>query len=313
LNWPIPNMQNADYFSILVIVSVVLIFSVLLLSINLGVTLAKLKNTFKLTPSIILIIIAVSAGAYLVATVTNKTYEYVKSVEENPENYKIITKEISAEDLNSLTIRGDYNNKFDVKFVESDSPVIRVIGNKYSIEHLDVDVLHTGSVFINGSFNRFSISLLYNPVTIEIGINKFQTLNLNGIQSLESEVALDIDVITITQFYGTSLDLDVTSDDLIISNHNKLTARLAGEVNKLQLSMYGISEIDALELKSEETILNIYNYKSKITVNSEKISYSGGRFAEVIYKGDPEILNLDQKYQYNNYQDNDSIDLIKLK
>lgn len=193
-------------------------------------------------------------------------------------NYVLETHDIS--NFDELDISGG----FTVHLMPSEEPFLEIEAHKNDVDYVKVSVKN-GRLYISQKNKVKKIK----PITLHIGIQELDKINLEGGINLHSDIPLKSETLDLEVSGGINIDLEVNVNYLNVEAEGGVNLAICGKAEKADIELIGAGNLNAFCLSTSEMDLDIEGAaKASVNViNNLEVSAEG--VVTVRYKGNPEV------------------------
>ena len=203
----------------------------------------------------------------------------VSTVEaQSKRNYVLETRDIS--NFDELNIDGG----FTVHLMSSEEPFLEIEAHKNDVDYIKVSVKN-GRLYISQKNKVKKIK----PITLHIGFQELDKINLQGGINLSSDVPLKSETLDLEVAGGINIDLEINTSYLNIEAEGGVNLAICGIAEKADVELIGAGNLNAFCLATNEMDLKIEG-AGKANVNVvDNLEISAEGVATVRYKGNPDV------------------------
>lgn len=201
----------------------------------------------------------------------------------NPSGKKI-NKSITLNEFETVTISGNFETTLIIDSTYTAN---------FQIDENFVQFLEIKQDNKNLTINTKKGLGLNNRVKLDLGAGELSKIYINSGSNLKSKDTLHTDNLTINISAGSHSDLILNINNLKAQISSGSTFDIAGKTIKSEFEVSSGSTLQAFELKTDTTIVNVSS-GSGAKINASKAIFStASSGSSIIYKGEAQILQSD--------------------
>ena len=186
-------------------------------------------------------------------------------------------------DFNSIRV----SNGFDVFITEGDEIFLKVEADENLMEYIKTEV----------SGNELRI---YSDVNIRmakskkiyVGYKKLNEIHISSAGDVKGENTLHTGNLRIKLSSAGDLKLDVMAEKIDIDISSSGNANLQGKTNTLHADLSSAGDLYAFDLESEEAEVSVSSAGNARVFVTQKARFSCSSAGDIIYRGNPEIIDM---------------------
>ncbi|WP_167619235.1 head GIN domain-containing protein [Maribellus sediminis] len=161
-----------------------------------------------------------------------------------------------------------------------------------TIKSSDEDVLDNLKVNNRGDELRIEMKedyITYRRIRVYLTFRNLEEIEVQGGLKLESDGYLDLKDLFISVEGGAKVDLQLKADDVEVRGEGGVLVDLEGVANSLEVRLSGAGHVDADELKTKDSHIEIEGVGTASVYATEKLFAKIDGVGKVSYKGDPKV------------------------
>ncbi len=193
-------------------------------------------------------------------------------------NYVLEQRNISA--FTKLDIDGG----FTVHLMQTEAPFLEIEAHERNIDEVETSVKN-GRLYISHKKKMKKVK----PMTLHIGFQDLEKIDLNGGISLASDAPLVAENLDLYMSDGINIDLEVNAEYLDIEAEGGINIVLCGKAQKADIELIGAGNLSAFCLVADDMDLALEGAgKASVHIIDNLDVYAEG-VATVRYKGNPNV------------------------
>jgi phage shock protein PspC (stress-responsive transcriptional regulator) len=250
-----------------------------------GTSLVQKKSSFRIAPSVTLVVLWFAALTTLGVVASKVVPEYQNYIHTNPE-YQQVNKSYDLKDFTAIEIR----NGNSVSLTQGDSFLVTGSGSAKELENLDI-YTEKGTLYIKTA-DKFKICIFCGGGDVHFTVQlPNQIVAANGSSITASKFIINDLDISLTN--ASRLKMEGSFINLTVVEENASRAELSGSVQNATYEAYNASRLIAKDLVAQNVVIKLRN-RSSAEINAVvKLEAYALNASHIYYHGNPTLTELE--------------------